>query len=208
MLLMIVTKVKVSPGVGVSSGLQGCISMLQVHHRCHQSPSFHHHRHCQRWTGKNLTWLRTRWHQSGSVSAGQSVHKGDPDNDNLLFLLITSSSLHDSLPFFDHHDPVCCHDHHLPSQTWARLWFGWLANIRKLKDYDGCHVRSIVLLIFLYWPTIVIWMVDRCGGAPCSEQTCHCPWGFSGPTCQQAVHLDRDVRVLMETIHVVDSEKC
>ena len=37
-------------------------------------------------------------------------------------------------------------------------------------------------------------MMTRCGGAPCSGSTCHCPWGSSGPTCQQAVQLDRDVR--------------
>ena len=52
----------------------------------------------------------------------------------------------------------------------------------------------------------LIGQLTRCGGAPCSESTCHCPWGFSGPTCQQAVHLDHDVRVMMDHHEHIDEQ--
>ena len=35
--------------------------------------------------------------------------------------------------------------------------------------------------------------LGRCGGAPCTEDLCYCPWESSGPTCQQAVHLPAEV---------------
>ena len=52
----------------------------------------------------------------------------------------------------------------------------------------------IVIIIMIIIVIVIIVIMIRCGGAPCSGSTCHCPWGSSGPTCQQAVQLDRDVR--------------
>ena len=42
----------------------------------------------------------------------------------------------------------------------------------------------------------IVQNLGRCGGAPCTEDLCYCPWESSGPTCQQAVHLPSEVTTI------------